>query len=48
MAIAINILKFLLARVIVYVSPLLICFYWFSWIINCALYFVKRLYLLNL
>ena len=48
MAIVINILKFLFTRVIVYVFFLLVRFYWFSWTINRALYFIKRLYLLNL
>ena len=48
MAIVINVLKLFLARIVMYVSPLLIRFCWFSRIINCALYFIKRLYLLNL
>ena len=48
MAITINILKFLLIRVIMYISPLLVRFYWSPWTINYTLYFIKRLYLLNL
>ena len=48
MVIAINILKFFFARVVVYIFPLLMRFYWFPWIINCVLYFIKRLCLSNL
>ena len=48
MAIIINILKFFPARVIMYISPLLIRFYWSSRTINYTLYFIKRLYLSNL
>ena len=48
MAMVINILKFLLARVVVYIFPLLVRFYWSPWTIKRALYFIKWLYLLNL
>ena len=48
MAIVINILKFLPARVVMYIFPLLVRFYWFSRTIKRALYFIKRLYLSNL
>ena len=48
MAIAINVLKLLFAKVVAYISPSLMRFYWFPRIINCALYFIKRLYLSNL
>ena len=48
MAIATNVLKLFFARVVVYVSPLLVRFCWFLWIINRALYFMKRSCLLNL
>ena len=48
MEIIINILKFLPARVVTYVSPLLMRFYWSPRTINRALYFIKRPYLLNL
>ena len=48
MAIAINILKLLPARVVAYVFPSLVRFYWFPRTINRALHFIKRLYLSNL
>ena len=48
MAIAINILKFLPTKVIIYISPLLIRFYWSPWTIKRALYFIKQPYLSNL
>ena len=48
MAIAINVLKFFPARVIVYVFPLLVRFYLFSRTTKCVLHFIKRLCLSNL
>ena len=48
MAIAINVLKFFPARVIIYIFPLLVRFCWSPRTINCALYFIKRPYLSNL
>ena len=48
MAIANNVLKFLPTKVIMYIFPLFMRFYWFPRTIKRVLYFIKWLYLLNL
>ena len=48
MAITINVLKFFPARVVMYIFPLLVYFYWSPRTIKRTLYFMKRSYLSNL